>query len=199
MKKYFLFCACLTVLLWAVSGYSQGLQNEIKVSPGLQTDIKVVKPDFSGKWKLNLEKSRWRRQTSPSRRPAEMSWILVIEQKLPAIVITVRSQRGTSDDANFFGGRFTLYSDGRGDECIEDSRGIASTTRWQGSKLITTDYNREDGPDQVDSIEEFELSADGNTLMHTSKYTQLGLNAKGELERFWDDSMTSYQVFDRIK
>jgi len=197
IKKYPLLCVCLTILFCAANLYSQGLETEIKVSPGLQTDIQVAKPDLSGKWILNLAKTNLPRNNPIPENLVGMSSIMVIEQKLPAIAITMRAQRGTSDDANFFGGRFTLYSDGRGDECLASL--TSSTTRWQGTKLITTNYRSEDGRKEVDSIYEFELSTDGKALMYTLKHTERRLNAKGEIVMIWDDSQTKHLIYDRVK
>ena len=188
MKKLLFLCMCLSIFLCAGNLYSQGLQN----------DIKVIRPDLSGEWKLNAAKSQWGRGSGPEN-PAR-SWIVTIEQKLPAISITLRSQGGGSDKENFFGGRFTLYSDGRGDDCTEVMSESSSVSGWEGYKLVVTNYFvSTKGRKEMFSTEELELSVDGNSLVRTFRHTGVRLNPKGEYERFWNGPATSRLVFDRIK
>lgn len=206
MKKHSLIGFIIFTGVFVSNIYSQRLETPIKVdktvrveSPGrLETPIEVVRPELSGKWNLSKTRSTWSRESTPERLEG-LSWIMVIEQKLPAISITVRSQRGLADNENFFGGRFTLYSDGRGDEYPVDGSIDVSTTHWRGNKLIVTHYDSVGAERQIRSIKEFELSADGMTLIQTEKYTDTRLNEKNEVVRVVNNKRTVRLVFDRVK
>ena len=206
MKKHSLIGFIIFTGLFASNGYSQRLENPIKVdkparleSPvRLETPIEVVRPDLSGKWNLSKTRSTWSPESTPERLEG-LSWIMVIEQNLPAISITVRSQRGLADNENFFGGRFTLYSDGRGDEYSVDGSIDVSTTQWRGNKLVVTHYGSGRSEGRIRSIKEFELSADSATLTQTEKYMDTVLNEKNEAVRVVNDRRTVRMVFERVK
>jgi hypothetical protein len=189
-----------------MSTLSQRLENPLTVNgpvarpegpARLETRIQIVRPDLSGKWNLNKTRSSWSRESAPERLK-DVSWIMVIEQKLPAISITVKAQRGVADNENFFGGRFTLYSDGRGDEYPVDGSIEISTTKWVGDKLVTTHYDSDGSRMDVRSIKEFELSPDGKTLTHTEKYMNAVLNEKHEVVTVVNDKRTVRMVYDRV-
>lgn len=169
------------------AAYGQGLQNEIKIR----------RPDLSGKWKLNMAKSRFRRPPGASSRP-EMSWIWLIEQKLPAIYITTRSQFGVADDANFSGGKFTLYTDGRGDEFVPGTFSHGrSVSEWKSNKLVQTLYESSTR-NSVLCTQEFDLSPDNKTLTITMKDIAVPYDEKSQPRPTIDDSQADYLVFDRI-
>jgi hypothetical protein len=178
----------ITFIVFSVIGntFSQRLENEIKVQ----------RPDFSGKWHINFGKSRFSNKKSPVE--SNLNSIVTIEQHLPALHVTMRSQVGSGEAENFFGGRFTLYTDGRGDNYIagtiaEDS----STTRWEDDKLIVTFRNRDK---QVVSQQEYELSSDRQTLFITWRMAEgvYGYN-KDMRPNVVDDRYTEYMVLDRLK
>jgi hypothetical protein len=184
MKKFLMLCFCFSVVFTSVAAYSQRLE----------TEIKVVRPDFSGKWKLNLQKSRWAHGRQPVGL-SESDWFIIIEQKLPAIFITIRSQRGVSGDENFVRGNYTLFTDGRGD--ITAANAYTATTEWKDNKLITTYYiTTSERKTTVAANQETELSADGNTLTMTWQHaaTICGVNVG-----IIDETHSEKVVFDRSK
>jgi hypothetical protein len=163
----------------------------------LQNDIKIHRPDFSGKWKLSVAKSRFRRPPGASSRP-EMSWIWLIEQNLPAIHITTRSQFGVADDANFSGGKFTLYTDGRGDEFVPGTFSHSrSFSEWKSNKLVQTLYESS-ARDSVLCTQEFDLAPDNKTFTITMKDIAVVYDETSKIKRTIDDSQADYLVFDRI-
>ena len=184
MKKYLILCFCL-VFFCAGNAYSQGLQNELK----------VYRPDFSGTWKLNIARSVLKKNLPAGF--AAITWIVDIQQTLPAISVTLRGSKG-ADEAVF--AKVVYYTDGRGDEYRPDvAERIASTSEWQDNKLVTTCFSFWQGRKEVTDIMEVELAADGNTLIGTSKETKIGVGPKGERIRYIDETKTQSAVFDRIK
>jgi hypothetical protein len=178
------------------------------VAQRLETQIKIYQPDYSGTWKLNPEKSRGL-EKNDAKEP-KLSHLWVIEQKLPAIGITVKMQRGTATDENFFGGKLTLWTDGRGDEYIEGVEAFPSVSGWKNNKLTVTHYSpggsvgNITAPKQITSIEEYDLSAEGKTLTITVKQTSFRYipdekKQNFKEERYFDDAKTVILVFDKIR
>lgn len=198
MKKILLGIG-ISVVLCSMTAYAQRLESPIRIETPvrLETPIKVTRPDFSGKWTLNLKRSRWTRGIDPERF-AETSIVMNIEQKLPAVVITLKFQQGTSDNENFYGGRYTLFTDGRGDQLPNDGSIHSSSTVWTDNKLTTTYYASKTERINITSIQDLELSADGNSLVQTRRYADaicgvnIGMNSAGQ-------PLTEYLVFDRVK
>lgn len=178
------------------------------VAQRLETQIRIYRPDYSGTWKLNVEKSRGLERANA--KEPKLSHIWVIEQKLPAIEIIVKQQRGTGTDENFFGGKLTLWTDGRGDEYIEGVEAFPSISEWKNNKLTVTHYSlggsvgNISAPKQTTSIEEYDLSADGKTLTTTVKQTSFRYIPDDKKqtfkeERYFDDAKTVILVFDKIR
>ncbi len=169
----------------------------------LETQIKIQRPDYSGTWKFNAEKSRGLEKSRP--KDTGLSYLMIIEQNLPAIGITVKQQRGTGADENFFGGKLTLWTDGRGDEYVEGIHSEPSVSGWKNNKLTVTHYSFvKTEPKQITSIEEYELSADGKTLTNTWKRTSFKYivddkNGTFKEERYFDDAETLILVFDKVR
>jgi len=178
MKKFLTLCFCFSMVFCTVTAYSQGLRNEIKVS----------RPDFSGTWKSNLRKSEF---TGVITEEASDN-ILIIEQKLPAILLSLRMRTKHWESTLV---NFTLYSDGRGDE-VEDFGSFSSFTEWKGSILVWTTFSS-GGRKDIYEVIELKLSADGNTLTVTKKKASLRRGPDGEQVRVFYDS-GSPSVFDRI-
>lgn len=168
----------LPVLFFTANVYSQGLQNEIKVD----------RPDFSGTWKLNLRKSGF---TGVITEEASDS-LLVIEQKPPAIMVSFRMRDKYRESTLL---KITFYSDGRGDQ-VEGVGDSGTVTKWNGNILVTTSFSSADRKDIYEVIE-FKLSTDGNTLTGTKKNASLRPGLNGEQEKVFIDS-GSPSVYDRI-
>jgi hypothetical protein len=198
MKKQILLNLFLFTFLCAAPVFAQRLD----------TQIRIYRPDYSGTWKLNSGKSRGL-EKNDAKEP-KLSHIWVIEQKLPAIGITVKQQRGIEADENFFGGKLTLWTDGRGDEYIEGVEAFPSVSEWKNNKLTVTHYSpggntgNVSAPKQITSIQEYDLSADGKTLTITVKQTSVRYipddkKQNFKEERYFDDAETRILVFDKIR
>ncbi len=165
----------------------------------LETKIEIKRPDYSGTWKLNPSKSsgldRFYDKSSKSTR------IMIIEQNLPAVSITMKIQKGAGSNENYFGGKHTLFTDGRGDEYVSERLGSdeVSVTKWLNNKLVVTSYILgKINPEHISSTQEFSLSSDGKTLTQTWRLTSYMKLANQEEQRKFDDLLTAVLVYDRI-
>lgn len=182
---------CFSTVFCSVNAYSQRLETPIKVySPRLETPIRVAHPDFSGTWKLNPAKSG----LPHVGRDDDTALIVVVEQKLPAIAVSIHFVEG-DEDATF--GKITFYTDGRGDEFPDDLGSNYSTTRWQDNKLVITVFSSK-SRQEVSAITELELSPDGNTLMSRANQTKVRKGPNGERIKYIDYTNTESISFDRI-
>jgi hypothetical protein len=187
MKKI-LISSFLFAMLCAVTAFAQQLES----------NVKIQRPDYSGTWKLNRKKSRGVKKLDKDE--TGIKFIMVIEQKLPAIEITFKNQRGIGANENFFGGKATFYTDGRGDEIIAGMPGETSTSQWKNNKLTVTHFgNYESNRGEIISIDEYSLSPDGKTLTNTMRSTSVRYNAQLKEERFFDESETLVLVFDKVR
>lgn len=192
MKKILIIGLFLLTILYVQPASGQGLQ----------TEIKVYKPNFSGSWKLNRNISKG--LDEGFRIDANLQRIMIIEQSLPSVSITIKIQKGTADGENYIGGSYTLFTDGRGDTYVDEFERADSTTGWQNNKLVVTRYTyTKSAPKEVEAIQEFSLSNNGKTLTETWRRTSFKYvpDSKGNYkeERYFDDSLTLILVFDRIR
>jgi hypothetical protein len=193
MKKHLLI-----VLFLLVFGYAQNAPAQ-----GLQTEIKVQRPNLSGTWKLNLAQSKGLKDEL--RTEAGLQRLMVIQQNLPAISITVKLQKGATDGEEFVGGKYTLFSDGRGDQYVAEFDAEDSSTVWENGKLVVTRYSvSKTTPKTIVAIQELALSPDGKTLIETWRRTSFRYvsnpkdGTSGE-ERYFDDSKNLVLVYDKVK
>ena len=126
-------------------------------APALQAAAQDAKPDFTGKWTLDLSKSDF------GQMPVPESMVSVIDHKEPTVKIstTQKSQQGEITSER------TLTTDGKPNtNKVKNMMGeqeMASTTTWEGKKLITiSKFSFQDTPVTVN--ESWDLSADGKML-----------------------------------
>jgi hypothetical protein len=86
-----------------------------------------AKPDFSGSWVLDKEKSDF------GGTPAPESMTEVIEHREPKFVITTTTQQPSGEDRRIV--RFT--TDGAENTNEFAGHKVKTTTRWDGDKLVT--------------------------------------------------------------
>ena len=187
MKKILLPALFLVFFCIVNDVHAQGLQNEIK----------VLKPNFNGTWKCVTQTPK-----PAAARSKDLNTIMVIEQKLSAIAVTLKMQKGTSPDANFEGGRFTLYTDGRGDEWVESSY-AGSFSRWEAGKLVITHYIfPKPALKTVVMRQEWSLSPDGRTFTQTARRADVRIIYNADRtyreEYFFDDKLTETLVWERV-
>ena len=191
MKKLLFLVFLASLVLFAFTVYTQRLESPIRVySPGLETPVKIALPDFSGTWKLNPAKSGLPKASGMS----DLSLLLIVEQKLPAIIVAIHV---IEDDEDSTLGTITFYTDGRGDEFPDVLDSNYSTTRWQGNKLAITIFSSK-SRQEVSAITELELSPDGNTLMCRSNRTKIRQGPNGERIKYVDYINTEFMSFGLV-
>ena len=116
-----------------------------------------AKPDFSGKWNLDIAKSDF------AQAPAPLSIVLAIEHKEPNIKVssTQTTQQGVVSNVR------NLTTDGKENtntmRAMGTDQDIKSTTNWDGRKLVTA--LKVDFQGMATDIQDtWELSADGQVL-----------------------------------
>jgi hypothetical protein len=116
-----------------------------------------AKPDFSGKWNLDLAKSDF------GQAPAPLSIVLVIEHKEPNIKVsnTQTLQQGVMSNVR------NITTDGKENTNTMRAMGVEqdvkSTTKWDGTKLVTAAKVDFQGM-TTDILDSWELSSDGQSL-----------------------------------
>ena len=86
-----------------------------------------AKPDFSGSWVLDKEKSDF------GGTPAPDSLTEVIEHREPKIVITTTTKQSSGEDRRVV----RLTTDGAENPNEFAGHQVKTTTRWEGDKLVT--------------------------------------------------------------
>lgn len=180
MKRLLTLCFGFLLLFCSVTAYSQRLE----------TPIKIIRPDLSGKWKMTYLMSG--NQIIDEVDPSDSSLFMIIEQNLPVISITFQSQKGDKVETE---GNAVLYSDGRGDEYPKRYTLSTSTTVWQGNKLVLTNYSHTNGRREMVNIIEFELSANRDRLVGTDTGFKVTTNNRtGERVTYIDEDTKGLAV-----
>ncbi len=112
-----------------------------------------VKPDFTGTWRLNLERSRLEI-------PAPSSLTVRIEHREPSFALSARHVYGErSRDVHF-----ELTTDGK-EAVVKDAAGAESHRRmyWEGESLVLDVYWFE-GETKATNVVKYTLSEDGHAL-----------------------------------
>jgi hypothetical protein len=138
---------CMFILL------SVGLGQQTKPRPV------AIRPDFSGKWSLELSKS------SPKGNPLYDELTLTILHREPEIIVVrqlKKKQRETSQ-------RLIYYTDKRGEmnPSLDGRENLRSKTHWDDSTLVSTSSVSKDMPLGYiidETTERWELAPDGDTL-----------------------------------
>src|SRR5579872_5393943 len=117
----------------------------------------AAKPDFSGDWKMNAEKSSF------GQLPRPLAYERHIEHKDPVIRMVARQSTQMGDQTVVT----TMRTDGV--ESVNGTRtgDVKTVGRWDGRELELTTTKPIDGGDAV-TVERWSLSADGKTLVSTT-------------------------------
>lgn len=122
--------------------------------------VQDTKPDFSGKWTLDVAKSDFGQMPPPD------SIVAVIEHKEPNIKIrtTQKGQQGEITNER------AMTTDGKENsntlKTMMGDQPITSTTKWNG-KALSTAFRLTIQDMSLDVMESWELSPDGKTLTVT--------------------------------
>ena len=126
------------------------------------------RPDFGGSWTRDRSKSDFGRlRDSPD---AKRDVTLLVSYEEPTLKLT----RRTSFEGREERQELVYYTDGRGETnpSTLGRVGLKSQTKWDGKKIVSRSTLTRRAPDggtlELNSIEKWELSADGRTLTQTS-------------------------------
>ena len=121
--------------------------------------IDQVKPDFSGTWKQNNEKSKLA--------PDAPVWVHKVEQKgtYLKMATTITGSRGVPSHENTYttDGKEQVTKDREGDE-------LTRSVKWEGNMLVFLTVEKEGG-NTLTTREVWTLSDDGKTLVKTRHLT----------------------------
>lgn len=125
----------------------------LSISPGVQD----AKPDFSGKWTIDLAKSDFGQMPPPE------SLVAVIDHKEPSIKITSTQKTAQGEITN----ERTMTTDGKENtntlRTMMGDQPMTSTTKWNGKALVSS-YKLTFQDTAIDVTESWELAADGKAL-----------------------------------
>ncbi len=142
------------------------------MAQGTKTDKQRAKPDLNGTWELDQS------QTKPqsSKMPSSYRLTILISHREPEIKMTRRSISGGRERTR----EAIYYADGRGEKNLglgittrpdAPEQELQSKTKWKGDKLVTNTTIREAVASTIltwEIVDEWKLSADGQTLTHTT-------------------------------
>lgn len=159
MKKF-------VISLWIVLGAASCLaQSNLKKPP------REDKPDLSGVWVLDISRGNFDKFNHEL---AKGGITLIVSEHEPEIKITrkfrVEGKERTQE--------LIYYTDGRGETnpAMTIDYLIKSKTNWDGRKLVSRSTNStmtRGHRIHVDTVERWELSTDGQTLIHTTSLSPL--------------------------
>jgi hypothetical protein len=130
------------------------------------TAVAQAKPDFSGKWKLNIDESEFPGGAKP---PAATSAIRTVQHAPTALRLKI--ERVTNGQKSGFD--FVTIPIGTGEPHISNEAGIV-TAEWNGETLHF-DYLYNPGTDRESArTEDWTLSADGKKLIDREWGRQVG-------------------------
>ena len=132
----------------------------MSATPGSQEKKPAAKPDFSGSWKVNIEKSNF----GPSPTPKSLQY--KIEQKGPALKLTSTRADETAEDSVVL--NFTID----GQENVNNVRGseVKSKVTWDGAVLVIDSVSTSEGG-TFGLKDQWTLSADGKTITWARHYS----------------------------
>jgi hypothetical protein len=127
---------------------------------------KTTRPDLSGVWAFDESRS----EVDPRFRDKAQDFVLTIVHKEPEIRLTKTYQQHGHKQTE----ESIYYTDGRPEYHSRTGKDSEPVTRWRGNKLVRRTVTALSGsiggtfpPLEIVMTEEFELSADGKTLIRT--------------------------------
>jgi hypothetical protein len=160
---------------------------------GLETPIKIAKPNFSGRWQLNLAKSKFEKNSPPG---LAALFHLVVEHTEPQISVLIAHPENTAPSPKSAAASFTWFTDGRGNKFDPTFENAYTTTKWVDQKLVTNHYDSDERT-KIVQFEEIELGADGKTLKILVKQHEFRTSERTEKDIGY--TKTDHLVFDRVR
>ncbi|MEP6945116.1 MAG: hypothetical protein ABJA02_04305 [Acidobacteriota bacterium] len=181
------FIATLTLAFVAI------ISSQTLSAQRLENNIAVDRPDLSGKWAVDIVKSRFSAKKGPEDK--DLIWTVEIRQRLPQFSVKMHSRIGDGIVEDW---KYNFYTDGRFvtvDSCKDpDCRMYA---KWVNNKLVAQTFVN---ANILVAEEHFELLPGGNTLQITFKLAE---GRWGYSPNPWsgviDEQYTDYVVFNRTK
>ena len=124
------------------------------------TAVAVKKPNFSGKWKLDMAASSY---TIPQRNLPYDSMVLEIDHHEPELIVTRKIYQKGAESIQYL----LYYCDGRGEEnpALAGPTKRKSRTSWNGDLLVSNSKGSV-GANVTESCQVWELSSDGQILTY---------------------------------
>lgn len=134
----------------------------IALAPVVAQETKPsARPNFTGTWKLNLEKSNF----GPT--PAPESMVIKIDHKEPALaLVATRVEKGSAPDTVIL----KLTTDGKESSNTVHGSEVKTKLKWEGPVLWLDSLINIDGG-TVSLKDKWSLSADGTTLTIARHYS----------------------------
>ncbi|MGO9242586.1 MAG: hypothetical protein ACLQBJ_17420 [Bryobacteraceae bacterium] len=126
------------------------------------------KPDFSGNWKLNLEKSDF----GPMPKPDKADYVIVHKDPEMSVKSTVVSQMGEMTN------EVKILSDGTEFTNTMFGQEVKGTAKWEGKTLVVTQkIDMQGTPATI--VQKWTLSDDGKTIQQDVTFS----GPQGEMSR----------------
>ncbi len=133
-----------------------------------QAAATAPQPNFSGRWRMDKAKSDFAGFTVPD------MVVRVIDQHDPTMNIhTVETINGKTSTADV-----SYFLDGSGAKNVINGRDAISKAFWDGPALMIRTYTKDSKGNEVEIMDRYELSGDGDTLTTTSHIA----NTKGSVD-----------------
>lgn len=148
----------------------------------LETEIKVSRPDFSGKWIYNHKESGPESEKLPAR--AYFKIFRTIQQDSSKITIAITSDPVAPE---LPAQTLTIYTDGRAFDLFPQmrERGFNATVLWEGEKLVKRIFDK---TGKLVHRNEIELLANGKKLRFYGWHSD-------DIGRIYEE----YEIFDRLQ
>lgn len=121
------------------------------------------KPDFTGTWRMNIEKSSFDKQGPP-----KGATVLKVEHKEPKLAETIFHEPEPKAM-----GTMEYTTDGSEGSVTAMGNKMKATAKWDGAELVIVTWGSF-GPNEMRLTDRWQLSGDGRTLTMLRKYEGQG-------------------------
>ncbi len=147
---------CIRLLAIPLLAFSMLAQRP--AAPGALKDQSSIKPDFSGRWRMEKDKSNFAGFTKPD------LMVQMVEDHSPTLNIhTVQTKDGKTSTVDV-----AYFTDGRESSNVINGRDAISKTYWDGSVLVVRTDMKDSKNNDVEMEDRWDLSKDKDTLTRSS-------------------------------